>query len=89
MFIARVNEGPCRVTRRSAASAVSDMDGEVPVNLKKVLVLAAVALVLFLLITRPEESAGAVQTVLGWLRDGAESIITFIRSLFGTAAPIS
>lgn len=63
------------------------MDGEVPVNLKKVLVLAAVALVLFLLITRPEESAGAVQTVLGWLREGAESIITFIRSLFGTATP--
>ncbi|WP_112230455.1 hypothetical protein [Lentzea atacamensis] len=65
------------------------MDGEVPVNLKKVLVLAAVALVLFLLITRPEESASAVQQVLGWLRQGAESIITFIRSLFGTATPIS
>ena len=89
MFIARVNEGACRVTRRSAASAVSDMDGEVPVNLKKVLVLAGVALVLFLLITRPEESASAVQTVLGWLRDGAESIITFIRSLFGTATPVA
>jgi hypothetical protein len=58
------------------------------VNVKKVVTLAAVALVLFLLITRPEESAGAVQTVLGWLREGAESIITFIRSLFGTATPI-
>ncbi|GLZ29609.1 hypothetical protein Lesp02_17990 [Lentzea sp. NBRC 105346] len=51
-------------------------------NLKKVLVLAAVALVLFLLITQPEQSAQAVQTVLGWLRQGAESIITFIKSLF-------
>ncbi|WP_237048333.1 hypothetical protein [Lentzea guizhouensis] len=58
-------------------------------NLKKVLVLAGVALVLFLLITQPEESASAVQTVLGWLRQGAESIITFIRSLFGTAAPVA
>jgi cell shape-determining protein MreC len=56
-------------------------------NLKKVLVLAGVALVLFLLITRPEQSATAVQQVLSWLRDGAESIITFIRALFGTASP--
>jgi hypothetical protein len=52
-------------------------------------VLAGVALVLFLLITRPEESASAVQTALGWLREGAESIITFVRSLFGTATPLS
>lgn len=65
------------------------MDGEVPVNLKKVLVLAGVALVLFLLITQPEESASGVQTALGWLREGAESIITFIRSLFGTATPVA
>ena len=65
------------------------MDGEVPVNLKKVLVLAAVALVLFLLITQPNESAEAVRTAVGWLQSGAESIITFIRSLFGTATPIS
>ena len=57
-------------------------DGEGSVNLKKVLVLASVALVLFLLITQPEQSAQAVQTVLGWLRQGAESIITFIKSLF-------
>ena len=51
-------------------------------NLKKVLVLASVALVLFLLITQPNESAGAVKTALGWLQSGAESIITFVRSLF-------
>ncbi|MFC3893240.1 hypothetical protein ACFOWZ_17345 [Lentzea rhizosphaerae] len=58
-------------------------------NLKKVLVLAGVALVLFLLITQPEQSAAAVQQVLGWLRQGAESIITFVRSLFGTATPVA
>lgn len=52
------------------------------VNLKKVLVLAAVGMVLFLLLTEPEQSASAVQQVLSWLRQGAESIITFIRSLF-------
>ena len=42
----------------------------------------AVALVLFLLITQPNESAEAVRTALGWLQSGAESIITFVRSLF-------
>lgn len=51
-------------------------------NAKKVVVLAAVALVLFLLITQPVESAAAVQQVLAWLRQGAEAIITFVRSLF-------
>ena len=49
---------------------------------KKVIWLAIGALVLFLLITEPEQTASAVQQVLGWLRQGAESIITFIRSLF-------
>lgn len=53
-------------------------------NLKKLLVLAGVALVLFLLITQPEQSAAAVSQVLSWLRQGAESIITFIRTLFGS-----
>ncbi|MFD1150936.1 hypothetical protein [Saccharothrix hoggarensis] len=51
-------------------------------NVKKVVTLAAVALVLFLLITEPDQSAEAVKTALGWLRSGAESIITFVRSLF-------
>ncbi|MFE2751529.1 hypothetical protein ACFXGA_05945 [Actinosynnema sp. NPDC059335] len=51
-------------------------------NVKKVVTLAAVALVLFLLITQPNESAQAVRTALGWLQAGAESIITFVRSLF-------
>lgn len=59
-----------------------DTDGERSVNVKKVVTLAAVALVLFLLITQPNESAEAVRTALGWLERGAESIITFVRSLF-------
>lgn len=53
-----------------------------PVNLKKILLLAVVALLVFYLITQPTQSANAVQTVLGWLRDGAEAIITFVKSLF-------
>ncbi|MBB5955855.1 hypothetical protein FHS29_002436 [Saccharothrix tamanrassetensis] len=51
-------------------------------NVKKVVTLAAVALLLFLLITQPDQSAEAVKTAIGWLRQGAESIITFVRSLF-------
>ncbi|WP_168211534.1 hypothetical protein [Actinosynnema sp. ALI-1.44] len=51
-------------------------------NLKKILLLAVVALLVFYLITQPTQSANAVQSVLGWLRDGAEAIITFVKSLF-------
>lgn len=51
-------------------------------NTKKILVVAVVALVLFFLITRPTQSAQVVQQALGWLRDGAEAIVTFVRTLF-------
>jgi hypothetical protein len=57
-------------------------DGVEPVNAKKLISLAVVALLLFYLITQPTQSANAVHTVLGWLRDGAEAIITFVKSLF-------
>jgi hypothetical protein len=40
------------------------------------------ALVLFFLITKPTQSADAVHNVLGWLRNGADAIVTFVRSLF-------
>lgn len=51
-------------------------------NAKKILIVAVVALVLFFLITRPTQSAAVVHQVLGWLRDGAEAIVTFVRALF-------
>ncbi|AGM05033.1 hypothetical protein [Amycolatopsis decaplanina] len=51
-------------------------------GLKKFVVIAVVALVLFFLISRPTQSADAVHTALGWLRSGAEAIVTFVRSLF-------
>ncbi|GAB2749650.1 MULTISPECIES: hypothetical protein [Amycolatopsis] len=51
-------------------------------QIKKILLVGVVALVLFLLITQPTQSAEAVQTALGWLRDGAEAIVTFVKSLF-------
>lgn len=49
---------------------------------KKLIILVAVAVVLFYVITQPTQAAGAVQGLLGWLRDGAEAIITFMRNLF-------
>lgn len=51
-------------------------------NVKKIITLAVVALLLFYLITQPQQSASAVHGVLGWLRDGADAIITFVKSLF-------
>lgn len=54
----------------------------VPVNVKKVLIVVVVVLALFYVITNPDGAAGGVQTVLGWLRDGAEAIITFVKNLF-------
>ncbi|MFD8498719.1 hypothetical protein SAMN05421504_1053 [Amycolatopsis xylanica] len=51
-------------------------------QIKKILVVGVVALVLFFLITRPHESADAVHNVLGWLRSGAEAVVTFVKDLF-------
>jgi hypothetical protein len=52
------------------------------VNAKKLVLIAVIALLLFYLITQPTQSADAVQTILGWLRDGAEAIITFVKGVF-------
>jgi len=52
------------------------------VDAKKAMMLVGVALVLFYVITQPTQAAAAVQSLLGWLRDGAEAIITFMRNLF-------
>ncbi|WP_298177813.1 hypothetical protein [Saccharomonospora sp.] len=51
-------------------------------GVKKILIFGVVALVLFLLISRPTESADAVRSALAWLQEGAEAIITFFQSLF-------
>ncbi|MGH3439935.1 MAG: hypothetical protein ACRDRN_26265 [Sciscionella sp.] len=51
-------------------------------NAKKAVVLVVVALVLFFLITQPTQSAHAVTNVLGWLKQAAEAVILFVRSLF-------
>ena len=51
-------------------------------NVKKILVVGVIALVLFFLITQPQQSADAVHKALGWLKEGADAIVTFVRSLF-------
>jgi hypothetical protein len=51
-------------------------------NAKKAMMLVGVALILFYVITQPAQAAEAVQGILGWLREGAEAIITFIKNVF-------
>jgi hypothetical protein len=52
------------------------------VDVKKVATLVVAAIVLFYVITQPTQAGQAVQDILGWLRDGAEAIITFMKSIF-------
>lgn len=48
---------------------------------KKAMLLVGVALVLFYTITQPQVAADAVQGVLGSLKDGAATIIGFVRNV--------
>lgn len=50
--------------------------------MKKAVLLSVVALLLFALLTDPAGLANGVQTVLGWLQDGAVAVITFVKSVF-------
>jgi hypothetical protein len=61
-------------------SAVADGSGQVDV--KKLATLVVAGIVLFYVITQPNQAGNAVQDILGWLRDGAEAIITFMKSIF-------
>lgn len=51
-------------------------------DVKKLAILAVAAIILFYVITQPTQAGQAVQDILGWLRDGAEAIITFLKSVF-------
>jgi hypothetical protein len=53
-------------------------------GMKKCCLVVIVLLVLFYLITRPSESADVVHTSLGGLRDGADSLVTFVGNLFSS-----
>jgi len=49
---------------------------------KRAVGLVAGALLVYLVITQPDESAQMVQDLLGVLQDGADSLTTFLQSLF-------
>lgn len=51
-------------------------------NAKKIITVLVVALVLFFLISQPTQSADTVTGILDWLREAAEALITFVKSLF-------
>ncbi|WP_198943630.1 hypothetical protein [Actinokineospora bangkokensis] len=51
-------------------------------DVKKVLILTGAALLIFFLVTQPVQSAGIVNGIIQWLRDGAEAVITFVRTVF-------
>jgi hypothetical protein len=51
------------------------------VNVKKIVGLLALALLLFWVFTQPDSAAGSVQNVGTTLRDGAESVITFVTEI--------
>jgi hypothetical protein len=50
-------------------------------GMKRVLIIAGAALVLFALIAQPAASAGWVKEILGALGNAAQAIITFVRQL--------
>jgi hypothetical protein len=52
------------------------------VNLKKLLTWAGVALLVFALVTQPNQSAGVVSGILNSLRSAAEAVMAFVRAIF-------
>lgn len=51
-------------------------------DVKKVLILTGAALLVFFLVTQPVQSAGIVNSIITSLREGAEAVITFVRTVF-------
>lgn len=51
-------------------------------NMKKIFTWAAIAFLLFFLISAPTQASSVVNGILGDLRTAAESVITFMQNLF-------
>jgi len=49
-------------------------------NPKKVVLLVAAAVLVYTLIAHPTQLGDGVQAILGWITDGIEAIIEFLRS---------
>jgi hypothetical protein len=52
------------------------------VKAKKALVIVGIALIAFFLISQPVQSAQLVNDLLTGLKNAAEAVITFVRSVF-------
>jgi hypothetical protein len=52
------------------------------VNAKKGLIIVGAALIAFFLISQPVQSADLVNQILLGLKNAAEALITFVRSVF-------
>lgn len=51
-------------------------------NLKKLLVWAGIALVVFFLVSAPTQASHLVTNILDMLKGAATALVTFVRSLF-------
>jgi len=51
------------------------------VNGKRILGIAAAAVILFFVIAQPGDAAGLVHSIVNWLKDAAYSIIVFFKGV--------
>lgn len=70
-----------RISRRQRDQRAS-LTGWVTVNMKKIFTWAAIAFLLFFLISAPAQASSVVNGILVDLRTAAESVITFMQNLF-------
>jgi hypothetical protein len=52
-------------------------------NVKKILTITGVVLLIYFVVSQPNEAAGMVQNGVSLLKDGADALVTFMQSLFG------
>lgn len=52
-------------------------------NTKKVLIWTGVALLVFFVLSQPQQSAGLVNTILADLKHVAQAVITAVTAVFG------
>jgi hypothetical protein len=51
------------------------------VDVKKVVILVAAAVLIYTLIAHPTQLGDGVQTILGWVGDAVEAVLDFFRSV--------
>jgi hypothetical protein len=51
-------------------------------DVKKVLLLVGVAVLVYTLLVHPSALADGVQAVFGWILEGLQAIMTFLREVF-------